>query len=432
METLYDTFMYPVSAVMKLWHLLFQNVFGLEDSVSWLISIPFLIITVRGLIAPLTWYSARSGRIGALIRPRMQALDKEYAEVTDTDEIREYQKKKQALFDEYSYRPAMGCIPPLIMIPVFIGLYRLLLLMANPLEGGSSDAAADAGAAAGAAGSGAGIAPAESIGLLTAAEVSDFRNTEFLGIPLPAFASMGPDLEQAFGITTDEVISGMMPALLLAIAFTVINLVISTFRAFYTTEWSSALARRLFKFMIIMSVFVPVMLFFLAFNVPIPWAIIIYWFINNLWTLVQSLLFIVMVRVRYPLREEHHEARRESHQLFRQRKKDRKQRKRERKRENKRARKDPEYAKELAAAREEQQRLAEQERAEKKELRKKQQQARLEISRQRRAEKAAKKAGAGEESGAADSEQAARSGEHADEPHDLDDPHDSEREHERD
>ncbi|WKS27611.1 membrane protein insertase YidC [Corynebacterium propinquum] len=425
METLYDMFMYPVSAVMKLWHLLFQNVFGLEDSVSWLISIPFLIVTVRGLIAPLTWYSARSGRIGALIRPRMQALDKEYAEVTDTDEIREYQKKKQALFDEYSYRPAMGCIPPLIMIPVFIGLYRLLLLMANPLEGGSgdvgADAAADAGAAAGvadAAGAGAGIAPAESIGLLTAAEVSDFRNTEFLGIPLPAFASMGPDLEQAFGITTDEVISGMMPALLLAIAFTVINLVISTFRAFYTTEWSNALARRLFKFMIIMSVFVPVMLFFVAFNVPTPWAIIIYWFINNLWTLVQSLLFIVMVRVRYPLREEHHEARRESHQLFRQRKKDRKQRKRERKRENKRARKDPKYAKELAAAREEQQRVTEQERAEKKELRKKQQQARLEISRQRRAEKAAKKAGTGEESGAAESEEAARSDEPADGRHD--------------
>ncbi|WP_049149762.1 membrane protein insertase YidC [Corynebacterium propinquum] len=425
METLYDMFMYPVSAVMKLWHLLFQNVFGLEDSVSWLISIPFLIVTVRGLIAPLTWYSARSGRIGALIRPRMQALDKEYAEVTDTDEIRDYQKKKQALFDEYSYRPAMGCIPPLIMIPVFIGLYRLLLLMANPLEGGSgdvgADAAADAGAAAGvadAAGAGAGIAPAESIGLLTAAEVSDFRNTEFLGIPLPAFASMGPDLEQAFGITTDEVISGMMPALLLAIAFTVINLVISTFRAFYTTEWSNALARRLFKFMIIMSVFVPVMLFFVAFNVPIPWAIIIYWFINNLWTLVQSLLFIVMVRVRYPLREEHHEARRESHQLFRQRKKDRKQRKRERKRENKRARKDPKYAKELAAAREEQQRVTEQERAEKKELRKKQQQARLEISRQRRAEKAAKKAGTGEESGAAESEEAARSDEPADGRHD--------------
>lgn len=425
METLYDMFMYPVSAVMKLWHLLFQNVFGLEDSVSWLISIPFLIVTVRGLIAPLTWYSARSGRIGALIRPRMQALDKEYAEVTDTDEIREYQKKKQALFDEYSYRPAMGCIPPLIMIPVFIGLYRLLLLMANPLEGGSgdvgADAAADAGAAAGvadAAGAGAGIAPAESIGLLTAAEVSDFRNTEFLGIPLPAFASMGPDLEQAFGITTDEVISGMMPALLLAIAFTVINLVISTFRSFYTTEWSNALARRLFKFMIIMSVFVPVMLFFVAFNVPIPWAIIIYWFINNLWTLVQSLLFIVMVRVRYPLREEHHEARRESHQLFRQRKKDRKQRKRERKRENKRARKDPKYAKELAAAREEQQRVTEQERAEKKELRKKQQQARLEISRQRRAEKAAKKAGTGEESGAAESEEAARSDEPADGRHD--------------
>lgn len=387
MEALYDLFMYPVSAVMKLWHLIFQNIFGLEDSVSWLVSIPFLIVTVRGLIAPLTWYSARSGRVIALLRPRLNTLEEQYAEVTSTDEIREYQKKKQALYDEYRYSPVMGCIPPLIMIPVFIGLYRLLLLMANPLEGGSGQAGA-----AGSSGAETGIAPAESIGLLTAAEVSDFRHTEFLGIPLPAFASMGPDLEQAFGISTAEVVSGMMPALLLAIAFTTINLVISTFRAFYTTEWSNAIARRLFKFLIVMSVFVPIMLFFVAFNVPIPWAIIIYWFINNLWTLVQSLLFIVLVRVRYPLREEHHEARRESHQLFRQRKKARKQSKRERKQENKRARKDPEYAKELAATRADKQRAAEQERAEKKELRKKQQQARLEISRQRRAEKAEKKA----------------------------------------
>lgn len=382
METLYDAFMYPVSAVMKLWHLIFQNVFGLDDSISWLISIPFLIVTVRGLIAPLTWYSARSGRIGALIRPRQRALDEEYAAATDIEEIREYQQKKQALFDEYSYRPAMGCIPPLIMIPVFIGLYRLLLLMANPLADSNS-------------GANSGIAAAEPIGVLTAAEVDDFRHTEFLGIPLPAFASMGPDLEQAFNITTDEVISGMMPALLLAIAFTTINLVISTYRAFYTTEWSSALARGLFKFMIIMSVFVPLLLLLLAFSVPIPWAIIVYWFINNLWTLVQSLVFIVMVRVRYPLREEHHEARRESHRLFRQRKRERKQNKRQRKQENKKARKDPEYAKQLEASREEKQRTEEQERAEKKELRKQQQQARLEIMRQRKAEKAARKKNAG-------------------------------------
>ena len=393
METLYDAFMYPVSAVMKLWHLFFQNVFGLDDSISWLVSILFLIITVRGLIAPLTWLSQRSGRISALIRPRQRALDEEYDAATDIEEIREYQQKKQALFDEYSYRPAMGCIPPLIMIPVFIGLYRLLLLMSNPLADSNS-------------GANSGIAAAEPIGLLTAAEVDDFRHTEFLGIPLPAFASMGPDLEQAFNITTDEVISGMMPALLLAIAFTTINLVISTYRAFYTTEWSSALARGLFKFMIIMSVFVPLLLLLLAFSVPIPWAIIVYWFINNLWTLVQSLVFIVMVRMRYPLQEEHHEARRESHRSFRQRKRERKQKKRERKQENKQARKDPEFAKQLQAAREEKQRKKEQERTEKKELRKQQQQARVEIMRQRREEKAAQK-GKSEKPRTTDDERAA-------------------------
>ena len=400
METLYDAFMYPVSAVMKLWHLIFQNVFGLDDSISWLISIPFLIVTVRGLIAPLTWYSARSGRIGALIRPRQRALEKEYKSASEVDEIREYQQKKQALFDEYSYRPAMGCLPPLIMIPVFIGLYRLLLLMANPLGDNNGQ-------------TGSGIAAAEPIGLLTAAEVDAFRHTEFLGIPLPAFASMGPDLEQVFNITTDEVIAGMMPALLLAIAFTIINLVISTYRSFYTTEWDNTMARGLFKFMIIMTVFVPLLLLMIAFSVPIPWAIIIYWFINNLWTLVQSLVFIVMVRMRYPLQEEHHEARRESHRSFRQRKRERKQKKRERKQENKQARKDPEFAKQLQAAREEKQRKKEQERTEKKELRKQQQQARVEIMRQRREEKAARKKNS-EASGAAEAPDAVAAPDSAD------------------
>lgn len=388
MEAIYNVFMYPVSAVMKLWHLIFQNLFGLEDSVSWLISIPFLIITVRGLIAPLSWYSARSGRAIALLRPHLNTLNKQYAQVSDTDGVREYQEKKQALYNKYRYNPVMGCMPPLIMIPVFIGLYHLLLLMANPLKGGSG-----ADGAAGSSGAGSGIMPAEPIGLLTASEVSDFRHTEFLGIPLPAFASMGQDLEHAFGITTDEVISGMMPTLLLAIAFTAINLAINTVRAFYTTEWSNAVARRLFKFLIVMSVVFPIMLFFLAFNVPIPWAVIIYWFINSLWTLVQSLIIAILVRILYPLQEEHHEARRESHRTFRQRKRNIFARKQVRRREDKRARREPAYAQKLAAYRQQLQRREEMERANRKHLYKKRQRARQEVARQRRAEKAQKNSG---------------------------------------
>ena len=44
-----NIFMYPVSGIMKLWHLLFGSLFS--GSMAWILTIVFLVLTVRGIIA---------------------------------------------------------------------------------------------------------------------------------------------------------------------------------------------------------------------------------------------------------------------------------------------------------------------------------------------------------------------------------------------
>ncbi|QCB29409.1 Membrane protein insertase MisCB precursor [Corynebacterium endometrii] len=283
-------FTYPVSGIMKVWHLIIDPF--LTEGVAWLICIPLLVVTVRGLILPLNWMSIRSGRIGALMRPEMYDLRDRMKAVKDPAEMLALQKEQRALHERYGYKPSVGCIPPLIMIPVFLGLYRVILHMARP----DQDA---------------------SIGLLTPEEVLSFRSTTFQGIPLPAYVSMPDDVAASLGVSGADVKNVITPWLIAAILFTVANLGISLYRGFLTTQFDEKLARRLFYFLIFMTVAVPFLLWNAAMNAPVPTAIIVYWACTNLFTLCQTIVFEFILRKRYALGDAHHALRRESWAAFR-------------------------------------------------------------------------------------------------------------------
>ena len=67
-EPMLDIFMYPVSGIMKLWHILLHSVLGINDSLAWVLSIFGLIIVVRGLIAPAQWYILHSDHLTIMMR----------------------------------------------------------------------------------------------------------------------------------------------------------------------------------------------------------------------------------------------------------------------------------------------------------------------------------------------------------------------------
>lgn len=131
----FEIFVYPVSAVIKLWHLLFHNALGIDASTAWVLSLVGLVVTVRALIAPFSFMQIRAGRLAILMRPERKRLADDYAENRSHDALVEYRAKEKELKEKYEFNAAAGCLPIFIQLPVFIGLYRVLLRMARPIEG---------------------------------------------------------------------------------------------------------------------------------------------------------------------------------------------------------------------------------------------------------------------------------------------------------
>ncbi|AFM08294.2 membrane protein insertase YidC [Corynebacterium pseudotuberculosis] len=281
-----EIFIYPVSGVMKLWHLFLANMLGVPASLAWALSLFALVITVRGIVAPFTWIQLKSGRTGILMRPKLKRLQEEYEEKTDKESILEYQQKQKELHKEYGYSVKSGCVPALIQIPVFLGLYQVLLRMARPVEGLDANNHAP-------------------IGLLSSDDVSAFLESRVSDVPLPAYNAMSAEQFAKLNTTYDAVHAFVTPLIIAACVFTVINLIISVVRNNYSVDHDSGLAVQLNRLLIIMIFFTPLMLISLGLRSPIPAAICMYWVANNLWTLIQNALMYLVLRIKYPFDKEH-------------------------------------------------------------------------------------------------------------------------------
>lgn len=115
-----ELFMYPVSAVMKAWHILLHSGFGIDDSAAWALSLFGLVLTVRAIIAPFSWMQIKAGRINTLMRPKLRALSEEYEANPSAETLERFQAKQKELREEYNYSLSAGCVPALIQVPVFL------------------------------------------------------------------------------------------------------------------------------------------------------------------------------------------------------------------------------------------------------------------------------------------------------------------------
>lgn len=283
-----DILVYPVSGVMKLWHLLLHNVFGMEDSTAWFFSILGLVFTIRAIIAPFSWTSFKSVRINSRLRPARAAISAEFEGRHDEEAIREMQRRNRELNREWGINPLAGCVPSLIQIPTVLGLYLALVRMARP-EGGLENPV---------------HAP---VGFLSAAEVQSFLEGRINNVPLPAYVAMPAEQLSFLGTTREEVLSLLLPMLVVATILTALNSLNSVFRNYQTHDFTSAVSVRIYKMITPLTVIAP--LFPLTFGLagPVPTAIALYWVSNNLWTFVQTFIIYRILDRRYPYPEEFRE-----------------------------------------------------------------------------------------------------------------------------
>ena len=90
------------------------------------ISIILITMVVRAVLAPLTYKSFKSMKDMQKLQPEIQKLQKKYK-----DNRAEMNKVLMELYKTHKVNPLGGCLPMVLQLPVFIGLYNLL---ANTIE----------------------------------------------------------------------------------------------------------------------------------------------------------------------------------------------------------------------------------------------------------------------------------------------------------
>jgi YidC/Oxa1 family membrane protein insertase len=121
-----------ISWILLRWHWVWDHILPdgqfLGTTWDWVLAIVFLVITVRIILFPIFVKQIRSQRAMQALAPKVKELQTKYK--GDQQTLREEMMK---LYQTEKVNPLMGCLPLLLQIPVFFGLFRVLSYL-NPFE----------------------------------------------------------------------------------------------------------------------------------------------------------------------------------------------------------------------------------------------------------------------------------------------------------
>lgn len=93
--------------------------------------IAFTII-IKTLLLPLTVQSTRSARAMQELQPKIKELQKKYAK-----DRQRLTQETMALYQEHRVNPMAGCLPMVLQIPIFLGLYQGIFALSSGQVGAS-------------------------------------------------------------------------------------------------------------------------------------------------------------------------------------------------------------------------------------------------------------------------------------------------------
>ncbi len=127
-----DYLYYPVSGIMWVWHMVFGSVLGKDNVWAWVLSVVFLIFTLRALLFKPFMKQMDSQLKMQAVQPEMKKLREKYK-----DDRQRLAEEMMKLNKEAGVNPISGCLPALVQAPVFIALFHVLRMFRPvPLAGG--------------------------------------------------------------------------------------------------------------------------------------------------------------------------------------------------------------------------------------------------------------------------------------------------------
>ena len=121
-----DWIYYAISWILLRWHALWDAI-GVPDTRvlgtnwAWVLSIFFLVVTLRVILFPVFVKQIKSQRAMQALQPKVKQLQEKHKGDRET-----LQKEMMELYKVEKANPLMGCLPMFLQIPVFLGLFHVL------------------------------------------------------------------------------------------------------------------------------------------------------------------------------------------------------------------------------------------------------------------------------------------------------------------
>ena len=260
-----DYIYYPVSGIMWLWYKLFALVLGPNSFFAWALTVMFLVFSLRALLYKPFVRQIRTTRQMQELQPQIKALQKKYGK-----DRQRMAMEMQKLQREHGFNPVLGCLPMLAQIPVFLGLYHVLMSF-NRTQTGFGRL-------------GLSVEENRSLGnyFFSAADVGHFLDANLFGAPIGAAITQQHGLAAYTEFSRPAVAGVAVPLMILAGIATYFNSRASIARQSpeAAANPQTALMNKLALYVFPLGVVIG--------GPFLPIAIIIYWVSNNIWTFGQQ------------------------------------------------------------------------------------------------------------------------------------------------
>jgi YidC/Oxa1 family membrane protein insertase len=261
-----DTILWPIKWIIEAILVGFHNLmisFGMDanSGLSWVLAITALVLVVRAALIPVFVRQIKSQRRMMEIAPELKKIQDRYRGKKDQFSREAMSRETMALYSKAGTNPFASCLPLLLQMPIFFGLFRVLI------DAGEEKAG---------------------VSFMTQELAVSFANAELLGAA-PLRAAMfqvfdGSGLFEGTQAVAIVVIAAVMVILMSGSQF------VTQLQIMSKNQSPEMKASPMYRQQRILLYVLP--LVFLFSGVFFPLGVMFYWLVSNFWTMGQQFLVI--------------------------------------------------------------------------------------------------------------------------------------------
>lgn len=255
----FGTLLWPIKwaieAILVAFHWLLETI-GLDPDagLTWVLAITGLVLVVRAALIPIFVRQIKNQRRMLEVAPQLKKIQDKYKGKRDQFSREAMSRETMALYKKTGTNPLSSCLPLLLQMPIFFGLFSVLNDAQNPNV-------------------------AHGVGLLNAELSRSFGESSLFGI-----APLHLAISTAGGNVAVIVIASIMVVLMTGSQF------ITQLQIMSKNQSAEMKASPMYRQQRILLYLLPLVFAFSGFTFPL--GVMFYWLVSNFWTMGQQFLVI--------------------------------------------------------------------------------------------------------------------------------------------